>query len=214
MVAAAAPPELTDVERPDVDVIDDPVVAAVALDPARARILAALEEPGSATSVATALQETRQRVNHHLHALESHGLVRQIGVRPRRGLTERIVVASARRFVIAPDLLRPGSVEPDQTDRLSSTYLLALAIRLVREVTMLRRGAARAQQRLATLAIDTDVRFANAADRAAFTRELTEAVATITARYHDETAPSGRWHRLVVAAHPRPTTPTSEEQPT
>ncbi len=44
----------------------------------------------------------------------------------------------------------------------------------------------------------------NAADRAAFTAELATAVQALAARYHDESAPNGRWHRLVVAAHPRP----------
>ena len=48
------------------------------------------------------------------------------------------------------------------------------------------------------------MRFASAEDRAAFTAELADAVTTLTARYHDEAAPSGRWHRLVVLAHPRP----------
>lgn len=211
MPPAPTAPSPTEDDRLDVQVIDDPAVAAVALDPARARILAALAEPGSATTVAAALGETRQRVNHHLRTLETHGLVRQIGERPRRGLTERIVVASARHYVLSPDLLAPEPVEPDQVDRLSSAYLLALAVRLVREVTRLRRGAARAHRPLATLAIDTDVRFASAADRAAFTRDLGDAVATIAARYHDEASPDGRWHRLVVAAHPRPATTTTEE---
>ena len=200
-----------DAERVDVAVIDDPVVAAVALEPTRARILAALDEPGSATSVAAALGETRQRVNHHLRALEAHGLVRQIGERPRRGLTERIVVASANHYVLSPDLVASEPVQPDAVDRLSSSYLLALAVRLVRELTQLRLGAARSHRPLATLAIDADVRFATAADRASFTRDITDAVAAISARYHDESAPDGRWHRVVVAAHPRPTTPSTEE---
>lgn len=28
--------------------------------------------------------------------------------------------------------------------------------------------------------------------------------AMLAARYHDEAAPDGRWHRLVVVAHPSP----------
>lgn len=195
----------------DIQVIDDAAVAAVALDPSRARILAALAEPGSATTVAAALGETRQRVNHHLRTLEAHDLVHQIGERPRRGLTERIVVASARHYVLSPDLIAAEPIEPEEMDRLSSAYLLALAVRLLRELTRLRRGAATAHRPLATLAIDTDVRFASAADRAAFTRDLADAVATIASRYHDESAPDGRWHRLIVAAHPRPATPSPEE---
>ena len=48
------------------------------------------------------------------------------------------------------------------------------------------------------------IRFRSPADRAFFTRDLTEAVAALAARYHDETAPRGRAHRLVVASYPAP----------
>ena len=96
------------------------------------------------------------------------------------------------------------AANPVCTDQLSSRYLIALAARVVHEVITLTRRADEAGRSLATLAIDTDIRFAGAADRAAFTREVTEAVTALAARYHDETHPAGRWHRLVVAAHPRP----------
>ena len=42
----------------------------------------------------------------------------------------------------------------------------------------------------------------SATDRAAFSNELTEAIARLVSRYHDESAPGGRAHRLVVVAHP------------
>ena len=87
---------------------------------------------------------------------------------------------------------------------LSTRYLIAVAARMVREVADLARRADRARQPLATLAIETEIRFASAADRGAFTAELGNVVTSLAARYHDESAPNGRWHRLVVAAHPRP----------
>ena len=193
----------------DVEVIDDPAVALTALDPVRARVLAALAEPGSATTVANAIGEPRQKVNYHLRALEEHGLVRLVEERPRRGLTERIMVASARSYVVSPAVLGDSAAEPSRIDRLSTQYLVALAARVVREVGDLARRARAARQPLATLAIDTEIRFASAADRAAFTEELGAAVASISARYHRESAPRGRWHRLVVAAYPRPATPSA-----
>jgi hypothetical protein len=73
---------------------------------------------------------------------------------------------------------------------------------MVREVATLARGADKAGRPLATMCIDTEIRFASAAERAAFTAELTRTVTRLAARYHDETSPGGRWHRLVVAAHP------------
>ncbi|MEZ5095679.1 MAG: ArsR family transcriptional regulator [Nocardioides sp.] len=146
----------------------------------------------------------RQKVNYHLRTLERHGLVELVEERPRRGLTERVVRASARGYVVAPPPLGRDAADPARTDRLSARYVIALAARVVREVATLSRRADAAGRPLATLALDADIRFASAADRAAFTQDLAGAVAALTARYHDESAPGGRWHRLVVAAHPRP----------
>jgi DNA-binding transcriptional ArsR family regulator len=193
----------------DLDVIDEPAAAIAALDPMRARILAQLAEPASATTLAPQLDLTRQKVNYHLRVLEAHGLVEVVEERPRRGLTERIYRATSRAYLVAPDVLDEQAADPSRIDRLSSRYLLALAARMVREVLALSRGAERAGQTLPTLAIDTDIRFRSADDRAAFTAELAAAVRDLAARHHDETAPRGRWHRLVIAAHPHPDPPTT-----
>jgi DNA-binding transcriptional ArsR family regulator len=186
----------------DLDVIDDPAVARTALDPTRAALLAALAEPSSATTLAARFGLARQQVNYHLRVLEEHGLVRLHEERPRRGLTERVMVASARSYAISPAALGDNAVDPARTDRLSTRYLVAVASRMLREVGELARRADRAGQTLPTLTIDTELRFATAADRTAFTTELAETVQRLAARYHDESAPRGRWHRLVVAAHP------------
>lgn len=188
----------------DLEVVEEPATATAMLDPMRARVLATLAEPGSATTVARSLGESRQKVNYHLRALEEHGLILLVEEVPRRGLTERVMVASAREYVVSPDILGTSDRSMPNRDPLSSRYLLAIAARLVREVAALIAGAARAGKPLATLTIDADIRFASAAERAAFTHDLGDAVNSLVARYHAEEAPGGRWHRLVVAAHPRP----------
>ena len=58
----------------DVTVIDDPAAAEASLDPIRARLLAELAQPGSASSLADRVGLTRQKANYHLRALERHGL--------------------------------------------------------------------------------------------------------------------------------------------
>lgn len=196
----------------DVEVIDDPAIAQSALDPLRSRILAALREPGSATTVAATLDLPRQKVNYHLRDLETHGLVELMEERPRRGLTERIMAASARSYAVSPSALGASGADPIGTDRHSRRYLIAIAARLLREVAELAHRADEAGQSLATLSIDSEIRFASAADRSAFTSELAESIAELTARYHDESAPRGRWHRLLVAAHPRPAPPARDQR--
>lgn len=187
----------------EVTVIEDPAAAQASLDPIRARLLAELAEPGSATTLAARVGLPRQKVNYHLRELERHGLVQLVEERRKGNVTERMLRATAAAYVISPVAL--AAVEPDpgrSPDRLSARWLLALAAKLVRDVGELLAGAAREHKPVATFALDGEVRFASAADRAAFAQELASAVAALVGKYHDESAPRGRAHRLVVAVHP------------
>jgi DNA-binding transcriptional ArsR family regulator len=189
----------------DVEVIDEPAAAVVALDPVRARLLAELAEPGSAATLANRLGLPRQKVNYHLRTLEEHGLVRLAEERRWGGLTERLLIATATSYIVSPAALGDAATDPAKSrDRLSARYLIALAARMVREVGRLARRAESDRQRLATLALDSEISFRSAAERAAFTEELTAAVRRLVARYHNASAPGSRPHRLVVAAHPVP----------
>jgi DNA-binding transcriptional ArsR family regulator len=197
----------------EVEVINDPVVAMVALDPVRSRLLAELAEPASAATLATRLGIARQKINYHLRALETHGLAKVAEQRQWGGLTERLLVATASSYVVSPSALGPVATESVRstaqsksrnTDRLSASYLIALASRVVSEVGNLLRRAREANKHLATLSLDTEIRFRSAADRAAFSNELTQTITALVARYHDESAPGGRAHRLVIVAHPLP----------
>ncbi|QJX00013.1 ArsR/SmtB family transcription factor [Frigoriglobus tundricola] len=189
----------------DIHVIDDPAAATVALEPTRSRLLSELATPASAATLATRVGLARQKINYHLRALEAHGLVRLAQERKWGGLKERLLVATAASYVVSPSALGPVAVDPGREfDRLSASYLIALGARVVREVSDLIRRAKEADKRLATLAVDTEVRFRSPTDRAAFSNELAEAVTKLVSKYHDASAPGGRAHRLVVVAHPLP----------
>ena len=197
----------------DIQVIDDPAAATVALEPTRSRLLSELAMPASAATLATRVGLGRQKVNYHLNALEAHGLVRLAEERKWGGLTERLLVATAASYVISPNVLGPVAIDPNrEVDRLSASYLIALGARVVREVGDLVRRAAEAGKRLATLAVDTEIRFRTAGDRAAFSKELTEAIVTLVSKYHDASTPGGRAHRLVIVAHPLPRKSEAKEQ--
>ena len=183
--------------------IDEAAAAEVSLDPIRARLLAELTEPASASGLAARVGLPRQKVNYHLRRLEEHGLIELVEERRRGNMTERVMRASAASYVISPVAL--GALAPDPgraPDRLSARWLIALAARTVREVGALLAGATSAGKRLATFAADGEVRFASAADRAAFAEELADAVTALVGKYHDESAPGGRPHRVVLAVHP------------
>ena len=195
----------------DIQVISDPAVATAALDPIRSQLLSELANPASAATLATRVGLTRQKINYHLNTLETHGLVQLAEERKWGGITERLFVASAGSYVVSPSALGPAAIDMNaRIDRLSASYLIALGARAVREVGDLIKRAHAAHKRLATLSIDTEVRFRNPTDRAAFTHELSDAVAALVAKYHDERAPGGVPHRLIVMAHPVPANATSD----
>jgi DNA-binding transcriptional ArsR family regulator len=187
----------------EVAVIEDATVAEVSLDPVRLRLLTELVEPASATMLAKKVGLPRQRVNYHLKMLEAHGLVELVEERRKGNCIERMMRGVAISYVISPAVL--ASMQPDPTrspDGLSARWLLALASRLVRDTGALIGAAAKARKSLATFAVDSEVRFASAADRAAFAEELTTTVAALVSKHHDENAEGGRRHQLVVAIHP------------
>lgn len=193
------------------EVIDTPAAAEVMLDPVRARLLAELAEPASATMLAARVGLPRQKVNYHLRMLEAHGLAELVEERKKGNVAERVLQATASSYVISPSALAAVAPDPNNSpDRLSARWLLALAAQLVRDVSTLIKGAVKSGKPLTTFAIEGNIRFASAADRAEFAETLTAAVTNLMNRYHDETAEGGRDHRVIIAIHPTISSGTNE----
>ena len=185
--------------------------AQALLDPFRRRLLAELAEPESATGLSKRLGIPRQRLNYHLKQLESEGLVELVEERRKRNCVERVLRAVARSYVISPAVLGRLAADPAAVrDHASSAYLVATAARTITEVAALREGASEAGKKLATLTIQSDVRFASPEALRAFTDELTEVLGRLVAKYHDERADAGRAFRLSVAAYPKPPAASDE----
>jgi DNA-binding transcriptional ArsR family regulator len=180
--------------------LHDPDRVRLALTPIRRTLLERLQEPASATQLAAALNLPRQRVNYHLRALERAGLVELVETRPRRGCTERIVVAAAEAFVVDPALL--GETGEASQDRFAAAHLMHTAANVVRDVARQQTEAADEGSRLLTFTLETEIGFATPQDLERFTDELAEALATTAARYDTP----GRRYRVIAGGHPSPRT--------
>ena len=188
-----------------IELIQDSRPATALLHPIRRRILEALREAESASGLARRLELPRQNLNYHLRTLEKQGLIELAEERRRGNCVERLMRCTARAFVITPEPI--GSLGDDPAalnDRLSSSYLVAVAARAIRDIGALRGLAAKAGKKLATFTLEGEIRFASAASRAAFLEELSEQVRQLTAKYHEGHAPGGRRFRFMLAAHPAP----------
>ena len=185
------------------DMVEQVDRAAVLMDPLRLRIVEELQEPDSASGLARKLSLPRQKLNYHLRELEGSGFVELVEERRKGNCNERILRTAARAFVVAPRALGDVAADPDRIgDRFSSSYLVALAARVIRQVGLLRERAAKAKKKLPTLSLQTQVRFASAKDRARFVEELTESVEQLVAKYHDEKAPGGRSFEVFLGSYP------------
>jgi DNA-binding transcriptional ArsR family regulator len=184
-----------------------PRAAALLEHPLRLAILREAGEPRSATEIAARLGQSRQKVHYHVGRLRQAGYLALAGRRRRRGLVEQRVVASARRYVLAPDVLGALGAEPTAVaDTTSAEYVMALAAGIQRDLARVTAPG----RRVATIALAADVRFTSAAQRVRFGRALERAVRGVVARHAaPQDAPAGRAapgrpFRLVVACHPVP----------
>src|SRR6202795_2893350 len=203
------------------DLVREPAQAAILLHhPLRLKILAALVEPDSATGVARRMKLPRQTVNYHVRELARARLLARAGRRRRRHLFEQCYVATARGYVLSPELLGKLAADPAQVaDTLSAKYLLGLASKLQSELARSVELATAAGKRLATLSINTELRFTSPEQRATFTQELQRAIVEVATRHSspftmaDGSAGGGRPFRLVVGCYPIPPAKDLESPP-
>lgn len=203
----------------DVEPVRARARAAVLLHPLRLRILTHAAAPVSASEIAARLGLARQKVNYHVRQLARAGFLRRAGRRRKRNMVEQRYVATARGYVLTPDVL--GPLAPDRgriADRMSAAHLLALAAQVQSEVAAVEHRAGRAGKRFATLSLAADVRFTSAEQRARFARALEDAVVHVIATHASPATdarggPSrGRPYRLIVGCYPAPPAGAAQEK--
>jgi len=196
---------------PDLECIAEPRRAAVLLDPLRLRILAQAGTPASATEIAARLRLPRQRVNYHVRALHRARLLHRAGRFRKRNFLEQRYQATARAYLLSPETLGPLAADPRRVpDALSAAYLLSLASLVQRELSQAFTEASARGKRLATLSVQSEIRFENPVQRERFTRALEQAVVDVIGRFTspyrlpDGSDGPGRPYRLMVGCYPIP----------
>lgn len=158
-----------------VTMLSDPDTVLDSLTTFRRRLLDLLDQPRSASGLARLLGTSRQRVNYHMRALESSGLVELVEERPRRGVTERFL--QRRADVVLVDPLAFAGTALEDRDRIGITGLVVTARALLGQAATVATAAAAARQRVATATLDTEVVVANPAAMRAMLDDIARVIA-------------------------------------
>lgn len=194
-----------------VEPVADRERAELLLHPLRQQILRHSAEPRSASEVARILDLPAQKVNYHVRTLVDAGFLRPAGERRRRNLVEKRYRASARSYLLVPAVLGEMAADPARGgDAVSAGHLLGLSARLQAELSevLVRSGAD--PRRVPSLALDAELRFTSAEQRAAFAGALREAVLRVVEEHSAPAVASdggpapGEPYRLLVGCHPIP----------
>jgi len=204
----------------DLATVSDPRRASLLLHPLRVQLLSLAREPASAAELARRLGLPRQRVNYHVRALEAAGFLKSAGRQRKRNMIEQRYVATARAFVLSPGVLGPAGADwRDIGDPTSADYLLALTEQVRGDLARVREKGSAEGERVTTLSLKAQFRFASAGQREEFSRAVREAIVGVIARHtnsnrqEDGRPGRGRPFRLVLACYPAPAEAVVEAVP-
>jgi DNA-binding transcriptional ArsR family regulator len=183
-----------------VAVLDDAGRVAALAHPMRVAILEAMRTPNSATGVARALSETRQKTNYHVKALLEAGLIEPAGERRRRNMTEQLYQSVAPTFVVAPELAWSDDRRVDALSKqLPLEHLVRAGARVQQDAIGLLDRAAFDGDEIAAAVVEADVCFADDEARASFLREYLAALKPLLKKHGSR---RGEPFRVVVAVYP------------
>jgi DNA-binding transcriptional ArsR family regulator len=185
-----------------VQLLDDPEAVQALTHPVRVRVLEALRTPDSAAGVARAIGQSRQNANYHLKELERAGLVRRAGERRKGAFTEQLYRSTASTYVVSPrvawgDERRASTLR----DQVSLENLVVLGDRLQRDASDLLDRATFDGEKVASAAVEAEVRFADDEARSAFMRDYLAALGPLLKKHG---AAGGAPYRVAVAVYPDP----------
>jgi hypothetical protein len=179
------------------------------LHPVRRKMLEILTEPMSSAGIAHRMRLPRQKVNYHMKEMARARLLLPAGRLRKRRFYEQCYVASAKAYVISPEVLGKLAADSRVTrDRFSAAYLLGLGAQMQKEVSRALEQATKAGKKMATMSLNSELRFTSAEQREEFTKALEKAIVELIGRHTspykkaDGSPAAGRAFRLVLGCYP------------
>lgn len=177
--------------------------------PIRAQVLSVLREPATAAIVAREIGLPRQKVNYHVKALLNAGLVKHAGERRKGNFMEQLYQAVARRFVISPTAAWDrDKLTKTLREQTALANLSRIGESMQHDAAVLLDMAADQDVEVPSVAIETELSFADQADRGQFMQEYMAAIAPLMKKW---SSPAGDAYRMTLAIYPETNNKGAEE---
>ncbi|WP_241840488.1 ArsR/SmtB family transcription factor [Fictibacillus sp. S7] len=179
-----------------------PEQAAALLHPIRSEIVAALKVPASATEIAKMLNETPQKINYHLKALEKVGLVQKVGTRNVRNLVEVLYQAVAKTLILSESLGLSPETSQKLQDQHALAHVLSLTEAIKKDALQLMEQAEKAQ--IPSAVLQASVSLCGEKQRNEFMNEYFSLLHQLIEKYQSGEKENGEEYQVSIAIYPKP----------
>jgi DNA-binding transcriptional ArsR family regulator len=185
--------------------IEDVEQAAALLKPQRIEMLKLMDRPRTCVELGQVFGETPQKIYYHVKALQTAGLVEQVGERRVRGTVEGSYQARARSYWLASDLVGQIGGAAIAQDQVSLRHLLSLTEEMRDDIGHLAQQVGHA---LPSLGLSLHVELADESRRAEFMADVQHLAQVLARKYgatagDTDTQPPKPQFRLVLACYPK-----------
>ncbi|MBY6036508.1 helix-turn-helix domain-containing protein [Fictibacillus nanhaiensis] len=187
---------------PETYIVSEPEQAAALLHPVRSEIISLLKEPRSATELSKRMNDSAQKVNYHLKALEKVGLVTRSGTRNVRNLVEVLYVSVGKTFLLSDSLGLSQETVQKLQDQTALAHVLSLTEKVKRDAVLLMEQVD--EEVIPSAVMEMELSLSGVEERQAFLQEYADMLSQLIQKHHDPKQAQSRTYHVSMAMYPKP----------
>lgn len=187
---------------PETFIVTEPEQAAALLHPVRSEIVSLLRDPQSATELSKKMNDSAQRVNYHLKALEKVGLVVRAGTRNVRNLVEVLYVSAGRSFLLSDSLGLSSETIKKLQDQTALAHVLSLTEKIKRDAVSLMEQVD--NEEIPSAVMEMELSLSGVKNRNAFLQDYTEMLTALIQKHHKPNQKDAKTFHVSMAMYPKP----------
>jgi DNA-binding transcriptional ArsR family regulator len=188
---------------PETYIVSEPEQAAALLHPFRSEIISLLKEPRSATELSKELNDSAQKVNYHLKALEKVGLVVRAGTRNVRNLVEVLYRSAGKTFLLSDSLGLTKETIKKLQDQTALAHVLASTEKVKRDAVLLMEQAEKNEE-VPSAFMEMEISLPGVKERQAFLQDYTNMLTELIQKHHDSEQADSRTFHVSMTMYPKP----------